>query len=66
MIDFQHRFDIDGHDNGNTLSTIPKFSFGNFENTVNNFGVLLHRNFVGTTTLHQVQKFGKVAFSIDR
>ena len=25
----------------------------------------MHRNFVGTTTLHQAQKFGKVACSID-
>jgi len=28
--------------------------------------VLLHRNFVGTTTLHQSQKFGKIALAIDK
>lgn len=49
-----------------TLSNIPKFTLGNFEGTVNNFGVLLHRNFVGTTSLLQAQKFGKVALNIDR
>ena len=32
---------------------------------MNNFGVLLHRNFIGTTTLHQVQKFGKLAAPVD-
>jgi hypothetical protein len=55
-----------GVEDGATLASIPKYSFGNFESTVNNFGVLLHRNFVGTTTLHQAQKFGNVAFVIDR
>lgn len=57
---------MEGTEEGATLSNIPKYSFGNFESTVNNFGVLLHRNFVGTTTRHQAQKFGNVVFSIDQ
>jgi hypothetical protein len=49
-----------------SLSNISKFTFGNFENTVSNFGVLLHRNFVGSSTLQQAQKFGGLAARIDR
>jgi hypothetical protein len=59
------RFEMEGADDNPNLANIPKFSFGNFENTVSNFGVLLHRNFVGTTSLHQAQKFGNFAYSID-
>lgn len=59
------RFEVEGAEDA-TLSNIPKYSFGNFESTVNNFGVLLHRNFVGTTTRHQAQKFGSLVFSIDQ
>ena len=59
------RFEGEENDASTSLSGIPKFSYGHFEKTVNNFGVLLHRNFVGTTTLHQAQKFGKVANTID-
>jgi hypothetical protein len=33
---------------------------------VSNFGVLLHRNFVGASTLLQAQKFGKLAVRIDQ
>lgn len=60
------RFDIENGNEGATLSNIPKLTYGNFEGTVNNFGVLLHRDFVGTTTLHQAQKFGNFAYAIDR
>ena len=40
------------------IKKIAKGSFGEFENTVRNFGVLMNRNFGSETTEHQVQKFG--------
>ena len=49
-----------------SLSKIPKFTYGGFENTVRNFGVLLNRNFGTETTIHQMQKFGKIAKNMNK
>ena len=54
------------NDAGPSLAHISKFTYGHFEQTVSNFGVLLHRNFVGASTLLQAQKFGKLALKIDQ
>jgi hypothetical protein len=59
------RFGVDGADGSSPLASIPRFSCGYFEQTVNNFGVLLHRNFEGTSTLSQAQKFGSMAIQGD-
>lgn len=42
----------------NDVKKIAKGSFGEFEKTVRNFGVLMNKNFGSETTEHQVQKFG--------
>lgn len=57
---------MEGGEAGGGLTGIPKFTFGRFENTVSNYGVLLNRNFIGTSTLHQMQKYGKIAKNMDR
>lgn len=33
--------------------------------TVNNFGILINHNFGNSSTLHQLQKFGKLAKEVD-
>jgi hypothetical protein len=40
------------------LSKISKNSSGNFESTVNNFGVLINKNFGYDSIEHRVQVFG--------
>lgn len=39
------RQNIDGSDTSVSLNGIPKHTYGNFEKTVNNFGVLINKNF---------------------
>lgn len=43
------------------LNRIPKYGYGELSKTVNNFGVLINHNFGTSSTLHQMQKFGKLA-----
>jgi hypothetical protein len=50
----------------NSFNKIPKLTYGDFEKTVSNFGVLINKNFGNETTVHQSQKFGKIAKKIDR
>jgi hypothetical protein len=49
----------------NSFNKIPKLTYGDFEKTVSNFGVLINKNFGNETTVHQSQKFGKIAKKID-
>ena len=41
-------------------------TYGEFEKTVSNFGVLINKNFGNETVLHQSQKFGKMALSVNK
>lgn len=49
-----------------SLNKIPKLTYGEFERTVSNFGVLINKNFGNETSVHQSQKFGKMAAGINR
>lgn len=40
------------------IKKIAKGTFGHFEMTVRNFGVLMNKNFGQESTQHQIQKFG--------
>jgi hypothetical protein len=57
---------MDGNATANSFNKIPKLAYGEFEKTVSNFGVLMSKNFGNETTVHQSQKFGKIAKRIDR
>ena len=49
-----------------SLNKIPKLTYGEFEKTVSNFGVLINKNFGTETSVHQAQKFGKMAAGINK
>ena len=51
---------------GSSLTRIPKLTYGEFEKTVSNFGVLINKNFGNETSVHQAQKFGKMAAGINK
>jgi hypothetical protein len=63
---YLYRYHAEGAEPGVSIANISKFTYGHFEHTVNNFGILLHRNFVGASTLLQAQKFGSIASKIDK
>lgn len=48
-----------------SINKIPKLTYGEYEKTVCNFGVLLNKNYGNETSVHQAQKFGKLAVKVN-